>query len=445
MIKFYIIGQTIRFATPAIAADSLNYLECEFDFIGEGWEGASKWAHFRQERQGEDIVYDIAIENDLITAEKKLNLTIGQWEVYVTGTLGETRITTVPVILTVYESGLVDAPLHEMPLTVAEQIDAKALMALLMAQAVKDMADSGDFDGKDGKDGKGIEIGDYFDTFERLQNEAPHDDKLYGVGTKPPITFYGWSESTAEWVEVGAIQGIPGQAGEQGKPGATFTPHVSDSGFLSWTNDGGLANPASVNILGPQGPQGEAGADGKGPYEYAQEGGYTGTEATFMAAMTQFPYHHARHEAGGADPITVNSAMLASGAVTRAKLADEVINTQFVRMGTAHDIVPSDKQKKLVDEYANRNVQKVITLSRTLSAALPVGFLVAITSKYSDDIIINVSGVRLGTYGYDSQVATATKPATLKMKRKYGTIVLEKYEEDSSGDLWIATGNLEVL
>jgi len=35
--------------------------------------------------------------------------------------------------------------------------------------------------------------------------------------------------------------------------GATFTPKVSSTGVLSWTNNKGLANPASVNINAPQG------------------------------------------------------------------------------------------------------------------------------------------------------------------------------------------------
>ena len=35
--------------------------------------------------------------------------------------------------------------------------------------------------------------------------------------------------------------------------GATFTPKVSAAGVLSWTNNKGLANPASVNINAPQG------------------------------------------------------------------------------------------------------------------------------------------------------------------------------------------------
>lgn len=66
----------------------------------------------------------------------------------------------------------------------------------------------------------------------------------------------------------------PGKDGEDGKDGATFTPSVSTSGVLSWTNNRGLSNPASVNIKGDKGdtgdtgatgPAGKDGADGKTP------------------------------------------------------------------------------------------------------------------------------------------------------------------------------------
>lgn len=56
--------------------------------------------------------------------------------------------------------------------------------------------------------------------------------------------------------------------GVGGRDGVTFTPSVSTTGDLSWTNDGGLENPETVNLMGPkgeqgiQGPKGEPGADG---------------------------------------------------------------------------------------------------------------------------------------------------------------------------------------
>lgn len=40
------------------------------------------------------------------------------------------------------------------------------------------------------------------------------------------------------------------QTVSSGNDGTTFTPSVSSDGVLSWTNDGGLENPASVNIKG---------------------------------------------------------------------------------------------------------------------------------------------------------------------------------------------------
>lgn len=47
--------------------------------------------------------------------------------------------------------------------------------------------------------------------------------------------------------------GAPGKDGTNGKDGTTFTPSVSAAGDLSWTNDGGKANPAPVNLKGPPG------------------------------------------------------------------------------------------------------------------------------------------------------------------------------------------------
>lgn len=57
----------------------------------------------------------------------------------------------------------------------------------------------------------------------------------------------------------GRRTGPGGADGTPGQDGTTFTPSVSAAGVLSWTNDGGKQNPASVSIKGP------AGAAGKDP------------------------------------------------------------------------------------------------------------------------------------------------------------------------------------
>ena len=57
--------------------------------------------------------------------------------------------------------------------------------------------------------------------------------------------------------------GAPGATGAKGANGATFTPSVSSAGVLSWSNNGGLNNPTSVNIKGPQGERGATGPQGQ--------------------------------------------------------------------------------------------------------------------------------------------------------------------------------------
>lgn len=62
-----------------------------------------------------------------------------------------------------------------------------------------------------------------------------------------------------------------------GGSGATFTPTVSADGVISWTNDKGLNNPASVSIMGPAGEKGQKGDTGAaGPQGPQGEKGETG-------------------------------------------------------------------------------------------------------------------------------------------------------------------------
>ena len=66
-----------------------------------------------------------------------------------------------------------------------------------------------------------------------------------------PLTF---GDLTADQKE--ALRGQQGIQGERGPQGYTFTPQVSSSGVLTWTNNGGLSNPSAVSVIGPKGDQG---------------------------------------------------------------------------------------------------------------------------------------------------------------------------------------------
>lgn len=58
------------------------------------------------------------------------------------------------------------------------------------------------------------------------------------------------------------LQVIVQNQASNAKNGVTFTPSVSSEGVISWTNDGGLDNPESVNIMGPKGDTGATGPAG---------------------------------------------------------------------------------------------------------------------------------------------------------------------------------------
>lgn len=161
-------------------------------------------------------------------------------------------------------------------------------------------------------------------------------DKIDGVDINSADDINQVAHAIIDLEENGAVDG---------ENGATFTPSVSAEGVISWTNDQNLPNPEPVNIKGPKGDPGEngkdgtsvtvskvtestadggsniitfsdgnalivkngskgstgdkgdkgdtgatgatgaAGKDGKSAYAYAQDGGYTGTEAEFSAKL----------------------------------------------------------------------------------------------------------------------------------------------------------------
>ena len=88
-----------------------------------------------------------------------------------------------------------------------------------------------------------------------------------GLGEQP----IQWDVDKAAWINVGALKGPKGDTGPAGADGA----------------------PGAKGDTGAQGPKGDTGetgpkgADGKSAYASAQDGGYTGTEAQFNAALAQ--------------------------------------------------------------------------------------------------------------------------------------------------------------
>lgn len=326
MIELYVSGQNLRVYTPVIAADTLNYLTAQVWFLDRDWEGYTRWVHFRKGEGPDAEVFDLLLDGlDRITEDKGLNLSGGEWTVYLSGVKEDARLTTRPIIVTVKESGLVDAPLHAMPLSVAEQISSQAAAALACARELMAKAEAGRFNGRDGTS---FVIGGYYETAAALEAgvTAPSAGEAYAVGAAAPYEIYIWDGVNGCWRNNGVIQGAKGDTGERG---TCFVPSVDAGGNLSWSNDGGLENPAVRNIRGPAGQNGAQGPAGASAFDAAVEAGYQGTESTFNAALAALPYHNARHLPTGPDPITVRTGNLEDGAVTAAKITGGAVSVSF--------------------------------------------------------------------------------------------------------------------
>ena len=110
-----------------------------------------------------------------------------------------------------------------------------------------------------------MEFHEYGGLFSFFQNQkgGVNDGQLLfqistsGVDSKVPLKENGVRVYSPNNKPTAADLGIT-----TGTNGATFTPAVDDAGNLSWSNDKGLANPATVNIKGDAGAKGDKGEKG---------------------------------------------------------------------------------------------------------------------------------------------------------------------------------------
>lgn len=318
MIKFIVVGQQLKIATPIVVSDSHNYQTASADFRGEDWQldGLTKWAHFTLD----GTTYDVPFHNDEITADQTLDLTAGLWEVYLTGHVVEeggvtVRITTSTALLKV-EAVQSANPFPPITPDFGETVAAEAAHAVDIALSVRKDADDGvlngatfiphvsvatgmlswtndkEFDNPDpvrvigpegptgpegpagpagptgasgpqGPTGPKGERGDsfvvlgYFPTLAALASTItnPHSGDAYGVGASEPYDIYIWDGVGERWVNNGPLQGAKGDTGPAGPIGPE-----GPTGAQGPRGETGPAGPT-----GPTGPTGPRGADGRTP------------------------------------------------------------------------------------------------------------------------------------------------------------------------------------
>lgn len=187
------------------------------------------------------------------------------------------------------------------------------------------------------------------------------------------------------WANLIAVADLKGQQGETGPQGPK-----GDTGATGPQGPKGDAGPkGDTGEQGPQGPQGDKGADGKdgkSAYQYAQEGGYTGTEAEFATKLaeeipTALPNPH---------------ALTFTGAVTGSYDGSEALT-----MNIPEQVQPDWNQNDNTqpDYVKNRpfyNETKTVTVENVTDAKLE-GFPTFVTG---DTVTVNVDGVEHSLVAY---------------------------------------------
>lgn len=205
------------------------------------------------------------------------------------------------------------------------QTELQAAVATALAEAKA----SGAFDGAPGLQGEqgpqGIqgETGPQGETGVGIQSVVQTTESTEDGGTNV-ITVTKTDGTISTFAVRNGSTGPAGADGNDGAPGADgqdgTTPTIGDNGnwFIGDTDTG----KPSRGEIGPAGADGTTGADGKSAYQYAQDGGYTGTEAEFAAklAKEKFANPNALIFTGavsgsydGSEPLTVNIPISGGG------------------------------------------------------------------------------------------------------------------------------------
>lgn len=142
----------------------------------------------------------------------------------------------------------------------------------------------------------------------------------------------------------------------------------------------------------------------------------------------------------------VETAKIKNANVTRDKLANDALYSPTATFNSNRAIALTDLGKTLWPQWSSAGATYTLSLTADVSNALPVGFEVAIVYMITScKVRLSVSGVRMVHAG-DGQIVNPNETKTLVITEIGNMIALKKMDNGgSSGDLWLVTGNVEVV
>ena len=183
---------------------------------------------------------------------------------------------------------IVDAAVYEDGAVIESGTEVSALTALVsetntLINTVNTKLENGEFNGPKGETGPQGPKGDTGATG-ATGPQGPKGD-TGATGATGPQGPKGDTGATGPKGDTGTT-GPQGPQGPKGDKGDAFTYSDFTAEQLAALK-GPQGDKGDTGDAGPKGETGATGADGKSAYQYAVEGGYTGTEAEFAAKLAQ--------------------------------------------------------------------------------------------------------------------------------------------------------------
>lgn len=221
-IEFEIDGMRLTRTSDAYVTEgSKNFVQLLFTF-SDDWNGIDKWALFARDNK----TYEVAIVDGKCIVPYECARTSGQFQLTVVGkaNAGDVIATTSDKAVRVSSNEFEENPTgSETRLTNTFLVDTLA--------SAKDYAD------------KAKEYADKAASAEIEIDKAVESAQNAAISEK-------------------AAKGYADKAKEYSESVNVYIPSVDADGVITWTNKAGLANPAPVNVKGPQGEKGEQGIKG---------------------------------------------------------------------------------------------------------------------------------------------------------------------------------------
>lgn len=185
------------------------------------------------------------------------------------------------------------------------------------------------------------------------------------------------------------VTDLSGAQGIKGDNGTTFTPSVDTNGNLSWTNNGGLSNPPTVNIKGQKGDTGDAATISIGTVTTLPAGSQATVENVGTPTASIFNFglpQGAQGEKGGTYVAQIQTSNGEPLQVTAEQIAQ---NTEFGISNAQNWSAFSQEDIALVNVVVTDNANKaalvIMQIDAPPTSALVTGRVVYVQYEASGD------------------------------------------------------------